>query len=452
VIDRLEAPPPGPAVGIRFPDVIRDTLDRGFDLWTVPQPGVPVAAVMLVLDRGSSADPPAKPGLAGLTSDLLDEGAGARDALELADAFARLGCELEIEVGADVTTLGVTTLTRHLSTAIALIGDVAMRPRLEPAAFNRVRELRTARLRQLSRSPSAAADRVFLEAVHGTHPYGHGTLGTIEALEACTLDDARAHWEAELASSGAALIVAGAVAPGAVRAAVEAAFTGWRGSAPLGLHQVGVPDAPAVGQVLLVDRPGAAQSELRVGHQGPPRRTPAYHALVTMNAVIGGQFTSRLNRTLREDRGVTYGVRTAFEFRRSAGSFACETSVATEATADSAAEILREFASLQDPAQLGEDELARAKSSLTRGYARHFETAVQLARAAAHLVTHRLDVGTYDEFVPRIEAVTADDVARAAHAVLRPDASTIVVVGDAEQCRAPLELLGWPVVMTTPKF
>ena len=452
MIDRLEAPPVGPAVSVRFPTVLRDTLHPGFELWTIPRPGVPVAAAMLVLDRGSSADPAARPGLAGLASDLLDEGAGARDALELADAFARLGCELEVEVGADVTTLGVTTLTRHLPAAISLIGDVVMRPRLEQADFNRVRELRTARLRQLSRSPGAAADRVFLEAVYGAHPYGHGTLGTIAALDACQLDEAREFWAAQLASAGAALIVAGAVSHDDVRAAVDPAFTGWRGSGPLGQHDVGVPDAPAVGRVLLVDRPGAAQSELRVGHQGPPRRTPAYHALVAMNAVLGGQFTSRLNRTLREDRGVTYGVRTAFEFRRSAGSFACETSVATEATADSAAEVLREFASLRDPGQLGDDELARAKSSLTRGYARHFETAVQLARAAAHLVTHQLDVRTYDEFVPRIDAATAADVARAARAVLRPDASTIVVVGDAEQCRAPLERLGWPVVMKTPAF
>ena len=452
MIDRLAPPPVGSAVGVRFPSVFRDTLHTGFDLWTIRQPGVPVAAVMLVLDRGSSADPFGRPGLAGLAADLLDEGAGARDALELADAFARLGCELEVEVGADVTTLGVTTLTRHLGAAIALIGDVAMRPRLEQADFNRVRELRMARLRQLSRSPGAAADRVFLEAVHGAHPYGHGTLGTIEALEACELDEARDYWARELAHAGAAMIVAGSVSHDEVRTAAETAFTGWRATAPLGQHDVGAPDAPAIGRVLLVDRPGAAQSELRVGHQGPPRRTPAYHALVAMNAVLGGQFTSRLNRTLREDRGVTYGVRTAFEFRRHAGSFACETSVATEATADSAGEVLREFANLQDPAQLADDELERAKSSLTRGYARHFETAIQLARAAAHLVTHQLDERTYDEFVPCIDALTADVVARAARDVLRPDAASVVVVGDAEQCRGPLEMLGWPVAIATPRF
>jgi zinc protease len=447
-----EAPAIGPAVAIRFPDPAREQLSEGFDVWTIPQPGVPVAAIMLVIDRGSSADPGDRPGLTGLTTELLDEGAGSRDAVELADAFARLGSELEVEVGAEVLTLGVTTLSRHVPAAIELLADVVMRPHLHQPDFERVRELRIARLRQLSRSPGVAADRVFLEAVYGAHPYGHGTLGTIASIESCELDAARRFWEHEIAAAGASLIVAGATTPGLVMAAARERFTGWRGRSPVGRHTIGAPDAPPAARVLLVDRPGAAQSELRVGHYGPSRRTPVYHELVTMNAVLGGQFTSRLNRTLRENRGVTYGVRTAFEFRRSGGSFACETSVATEATADSTAEVLREFADLQQPGRLGDDELDRAKSSLTRGYARHFETGVQLARAVVHLVTHDLPASIYDAFVPAVEAVTTDEVTAVARDVLRPDAATVVVVGDAERCRIPLERLGWPVTMTTPSF
>ena len=449
---RVEMPVAGPDVPIQFPSLTREWLTPAFDLWTIPRPGVPVAAVMLVLDRGSSADPLARPGLAGLTTDFLDEGAGSRDAVELADAFARLGSELEVEVGADVITLGVTTLSRHLRAVIELIGDVVMRPRLAQADFDRVRELRIARLRQLSRSPSTAADRVFLEAVYGMHSYGHGTLGTIDAAETCRLSDTHRFWEQDLAAAGAALIVAGDTPHEAVRSAAHETFAGWRAAYPVGHHVVDPPDVPPLGRVLLVDRPGAAQSELRIGHHGPSRQTPDYYPLVTMNALLGGQFTSRLNRTLREARGVTYGVRTGFEFRRAAGSFACETSVATEATADSAAEVLHQFADLQKPGHLGVDELERAKWSLTRGYARHFETGVQLARAAVHLVTHGLSPAIYDRFVPEIEAVTPADVTAVALDVLKPDASVIVVVGDAERCRVPLEQLGWPVVMTTPSF
>ena len=449
---RTEAPPAGPSVAIRFPELTHDSLSDGFVVSTLPQQGVPTAAIMLVIDRGNSADPPAQPGLTGLTAELLDEGAGSRDAVALADAFARIGSELEVEVGADVLMLGVTTLSRHVPKAIELIADVVMRPRLERPDFDRVRDLRIARLRQLSRSPGAAADRVFIEAVYGSHPYGHGTLGTIESIETCELDDARRFWEQEFARAGASLIVAGETTHDAVMDAARQAFDGWRGARPLGEHTIGSPDMPPAGRVLLVDRPGAAQSELRIGHRGPARHTPIYHELVTMNALLGGQFTSRLNRTLREARGVTYGVRTAFEFRRSGGSFACETSVATEATAESVAEVLREFADLQQPGHVATDELERAKSSLTRGYARHFETSVQLGRAVVHLVTHGLPANVYDEFVPAVEAVTPDEVTAVARDVLLPDAASVVVVGDAERCRGPLELLGWPVVMTTPSF
>lgn len=447
----VTAPPVGPPTPVRFPLVVKEAMPNGLDVWTVSRSTAPVAAVLLLVNCGSASDPDDRPGLAGVTADLLDEGARDRDAIQLSEAFALLGSHLGIEVGPDVTTFGLTTLTRHLDAVIDLLGDVILRPRLDDADFARVRDLRLNRLRQLSRSASSAADRAFLEAVFSEHPYGHGALGTTPSLQAIEVEDARAFWRDAFVPVGATLIVAGDFPRDLAMAAVDRAFGEWAPGTP-GPAAAREPASPPDRRVLLVDRPGASQSELRVGHGGPSRRTEAYHALVAMNAVLGGQFTSRLNRTLREDRGVTYGVRTAFEFRRSAGSFACETSVATEATADSAAEVLREFASLRDPGQLGDDELARAKSSLTRGYARHFETAVQLARAAAHLVTHQLDVRTYDEFVPRIDAATAADVARAARAVLRPDASTIVVVGDAEQCRAPLERLGWPVVMKTPAF
>jgi predicted Zn-dependent peptidase len=277
-------------------------------------------------------------------------------------------------------------------------------------------------------------------------------LGTIEAIASCHQRDTRRFWEQDLAAAGAALIVAGDTSHEAVIAAARETFAPWRAAHPVGSHVVSDPDAPPLAAVLLVDRPGAAQSELRIGHHGPPRRTPVYHELVTMNAILGGQFTSRLNHTLREARGVTYGVRTAFEFRRAAGSFACETSVATAATAESVAEVLREFADLQQPGHLGADELARAQWSLTRGYVRHFETGVQLARAAVHLVTHGLTTDVYDRFVPEIEAVTADAVTAVAREILKPDAPVIVVVGDADRCRAPLEQLGWPVVLASPTF
>jgi predicted Zn-dependent peptidase len=203
--------------------------------------------------------------------------------------------------------------------------------------------------------------------------------------------------------------------------------------------------------VFLVDRPGTPQAELRLGHLGPPRQTPAYHALVGLNAVLGGQFTSRINRRLREEKGVTYGARTAFDFRRVGGTFSCDSSVDVAATSDAVRDVLAEFDAIRQ-APVPADELASAKASLTRGYVRNFETGGQIARAVAQIATHGLPDDTFDRFVPSIETITAEDVQEAAQAFIRPEDATIVVVGDVERSRETLAEIGRPVVVSAPEF
>jgi predicted Zn-dependent peptidase len=203
-------------------------------------------------------------------------------------------------------------------------------------------------------------------------------------------------------------------------------------------------------RVVLVDRPGAPQSEIRVGQPGPPRSTADYHALVTLNALLGGQFTSRINRNLREQRGITYGARTSFDFRRVGGAFACDTSVQADATGVAVTEILREFEAVRQTGAVTPEEIAQAKASLTRGYPRGFETARQIARAAATLVIHQLPSDTFDRFVPGVEAIHEADLADAASRVLLPDSCSIVVVGDGVHAAA-LEPFG-DVERLEPEF
>ena len=178
---------------------------------------MPVATAQLVIRCGASADPagPARSG--GLAADLLDEAAGPHDAIQLADAFARLGSQLDIEVGSDVVTFGFTTLDRFFPQALALLADVMQRPHLAEPDFARVRELRLSRLRQLSSSASAVADRAFYRAVFGDHPYGHGALGTTQSLADITLDDVRAFCAARFVPADATLVVGRRSRPGSRR-------------------------------------------------------------------------------------------------------------------------------------------------------------------------------------------------------------------------------------------
>ena len=447
---RFDRPAAGHATPMRFPEVTRGTLGNGLTLWAIEHASVPVFTATVLLPNGTGGDPSARPGLASLTGDLIDEGAGDRDALTLSEAFAQMGTQIEVEVGPDACSISVTALSRFLGPALQLMSDVVMRPRLAEPDFNRVRDLRLSRLRQLSTSAGTMADRMFVSEIFGDHPYGPGALGTTRTLETITLDETRDFWRRAYSPRGATLIIVGAVAPDEASRMAADVFGTWTETGDAAAAGV-VAETAADARIVLVDKPGAPQSELRIGHLGPPRLTPMYHALVALNAVLGGQFTSRINRRLREEKGVTYGARTTFDFRRMAGTFSCETSVQADATATAVSDVLEEFETVRrDTVSAG--ELASAQAALTRGYVRNFETAGQVARAAAQLAIYGLDDRTFDRFVPLIEGIDADDVREAATMHVRPEAAAVIVVGDASACGPALEQLGRPVVTGEPEF
>ena len=446
-------PPVGAASPVAFPPIERAQLENGVSVWTIGRRADPIVSGLLLLPGGASQDPADRHGLAGLTADMLDEGAGGRDAMALADAIARLGTALSIDVGPDALGLSFTALERCLEPVLAIVADLVARPHLADPDLRRVRELRQHRLRQLSATASALADRAFLTAVHGAHPYGHGALGTTAALEATTIDEVRAFHASMIRPAGATFVAVGDVTHARVVAAVQAAFGAWRDPGHPAAPEAPPSPAPAgEGRIVFVDRPGAPQAELRIGHAGPPRATPDYHALVALNALLGGQFTSRLNVNLRETRGVTYGVRTAFDFRRVAGTFGCEASVQADAAAVSTEEVLREFDAVGGEGAIAPEELARGQAALTRGYVRQFETAEQLLRAAGQLATFGLEDGTFDRFVPAIEGLTPALVEAAARRHIHAAVSAIVVVGDAATTVPSLEAIGRPIGLATPEF
>jgi zinc protease len=309
--------------------------------------------------------------------------------------------------------------------------------------------LRVNRLRQLSRSAGAAADRAFVSAVFDGHPYGHGSLGTTSALLAATVDDVRAFWSRHIGPQVATLLVVGRVEATDVAEAARRVFDRW--GATVGSTHVGIPTSPPDPRILLVDRPGAAQSELRIGHGAPPRTTPDYHGLVVLNAVLGGQFTSRINRRLREEKAITYGAHTSFDFRRVAGSFSCDSSVQTDATATAIGDVLDEFSRVRE-VTVSDGELTAARASLTRGYVRSFETAGQVARSAMQLAVHGLPDDTFDRFVPIVEGISGETVLAAARRSVHPTDATVVVVGDASACTPSLEATGRSVTIVRPEF
>ena len=451
-IDRSRLPEPGPSGPVRFPAIERSALPNGLNVWTVRHAQVPVVACSLLIRRGASSDPAGKHGLAAMTADMLDEGSGDRSAIEIHEAIARLGTQLETDIGSDGIVAGFTVLARFVDRALALLADVVVRPAMRDGDMARVRQLRLHRLTQLRDVPSAIADRAFLGLIYGEHPYGHAPIGTELALASMTVDDVRAFHERAIRPSVATLIAVGDCDHAAIHQMALDVFGGWHGAAADG--EPGDPALPQPPRLSIVPRARAPQSELRIGHVAVARDTPDYHALVTANMVLGGQFSSRINLNLREDKGVTYGARTAFDFRRRPGPFVLQVGVQTSATAQSIAESIGEISAMVSTRPITAEELRLAAASLTRGYARNFETADQIARAATQLALYDLPDTSFAEFVPRIERLTTEEVTAAMARHLHASRLVTVVVGDYDAVGADLDRLGLgdPVILSPETF
>jgi predicted Zn-dependent peptidase len=441
-VDRSRLPDVEPPRSFRLPEIRRQRLASGLDVRAIAHRSVPLVSASLLIRGGSAADPADRPGLTGITADLLDEGADGLDALALADRIARIGGELDLEVGHDAVLVTLTMLASFMPQGLALLSAIVTRPSLTDADFDRVRALRLERLRQLRDHPAAVAERAFAKFLYGAHPYGHPSTGTEEGLGAATADDARSCYRRLFAPEAATLVMVGDFSQDDLIAAAGLAFDGWRAApGPPALDRdAGRRLAPAAQphRLGVVPRPAAAQSELRIGHVCASRDTPDYHALLVLNAVLGGQFVSRLNLRLREERGYTYGVRSGFDLRRGLGPFVVQTSVDTAVTAEAVRESLVELADIRGARPPSDEELELAKASLTRGFPRAFETAQHVARAVAQLALYELPDTYFEQFVPGIESVSRGDTLRVAERYLDPSRLVTVIVGDLERTRAGL--------------
>jgi zinc protease len=451
-ITRSRLPEPGPTRPFAFPAIEKSTLPNGLRIWTVHHPQVPIVALMLLVRRGAASDPVGKEGLAAVTADMLDEGTGERSAIEMHEALARLGAQFDTDIGSDATVASITVLSRFTGRALSLLSDILVRPALREDDFTRVRQLRLHRLTQIRDMPGAVADRAFLRLLYGIHPYGHSPIGSETSLASMTVDDVRQFHAGAIRPSAATLLAVGDSDHAAIVQLAAESFADWSGADGAAPQANGA--LPRGARINVVPRPRAPQSELRIGHVSVARDTPDYHALVVANSILGGQFVSRINLNLREHKGVTYGARTAFEFRRLPGPFVLQVSVQTTATAMAIEESIGEIAGIRGPRPATPDELSLGIAGLTRGYARNFETADQIARAAMQLALYDLPDDYFAQFVPRIEAVTADDVSRVMERHVDPARLTTLIVGDIDSIGQDLGRLGFgdPVVVAHDSF
>jgi predicted Zn-dependent peptidase len=445
-IDRTRLPIPGADRPFHFPRIVRRTLANGLELRAVRHQSVPVVSIVLLVPGGSSVDPAEAHGLVSMTAGLLDEGSRGQSALEVSDRIARIGGDLDLEAGMDAVVVGMTTLDRFFETGLEIVHEIVTAPNLENDDFNRIRNLRLERLKQMKDHASALAERVFARVVYGTHPYGHLALGSEAALTGMTVDSVRSLHAAMFAPAGSTLVVVGDRSEEELLDVAARIFDPWRAAAStMAIDRdaalVALPSLPEV-KLGVVSRPGAAQSELRIGHACAPRSTPDYPALLLLNTILGGDFVSRLNLNLREAKGYTYGVRTGFNLRRGIGPFAMQTSVGTDVTAAAVQEAHAEIQAIAAARPATPEEVAQAFASVSKGYPRGFETAGQVARSVAQLALHNLPDTYFEEFVPKLARTTVDEVSAAALRYLTPGKMTTIIVGDLDKIHPSLPGLG----------
>ncbi|MBW3660308.1 MAG: insulinase family protein [Gemmatimonadetes bacterium] len=429
-VHRTSPPDLGRPPEVRLPPVTRRSMFEGLDLVTLPVPGPPLVVVEAVIDAGSVHDPPGTAGLADLTAHLLPEGAAGLGMLEIAQRLAELGGHLSVGTGHDAAWIRIVVLASNLEPAVELLADLLVRPSFPAEEVERLLAEREIDLVRERDDPGIVASRTFAEELYGVdHPYGQPTSGTLGSVRGLTRQTFQAFYRRRYVPAGGALLAVGPFEPDRVHSAVERAFTGWAGEiAPRA--DVRPPERPGRG-VVLVDRPGSAQSELRVGHLGVPRDHPDHVPLTALDHLLGGSFHSRLNLNLRERRGWTYGVRSRFSFRRGPGPFIVATPVEGPATRAALEEIAGEIArTAAGPIQSEERELA--VNGITRSLPRLFETPARIAERVREIVVYDLPDDHFAGYQDRFRAVTVEDLERTAAEHLHPERLMAVVVGDGE--------------------
>ncbi len=425
----LVRPVPGPIRPYRFPTFERSTLPNGLELIVAPVRRLPLVTIRFVLDVGARQEDVSSAGVAMLTAAALAEGTSRLDAAALAEEFERLGGPLSSYATWDATHLRTTVLSSRLAEALTLLTEVLRTPAFAPREVDRLREERLAELLELKTEPRGLADERFSSSLYrSTSRLSEQEGGSERTVQPLNADACRDWHKAQFAPSVTALIVAGDVDPDSLLQVATGCLGDWVASDPA---PVIVDDAPAreYRSVILLDRPGAPQSELRLGHVGLPRLHPDYFDVVVMNAILGGVFNSRINLNLRERNAFTYGAFSAFEWRRDAGPFVVSTAVATPVTASAIREVTTELQRMREGPPTA-DELSLSTSYLDGVFPIRFETTDAIASALATLRVLRLPNDYYDTYRDRVRAVSAESVVLAARNHLHLDRLQVLAVGD----------------------
>lgn len=441
--DRKQLPRGAAPPKFELPPIHRRTLSNGMQVLVVENHELPSLSLNVVFPVGTSSDKPDKTGLVDLLAAVWNEGTQTRSSEQIAEALANIGARLSVSADWDTSGAQLYTLKRTLPQALEVFADVLQNPAFPADELERQRNIAIGRLLQVRNEPNALASLATGAKLYGPeHPYGRPEYSSEGALKSIGRDDLEAFYRAHVRPDGASLIAVGDITADEIARELERALGGWKAAGAPPVPAFPPLPTPQPTRLTLVDKPGAAQSVISVCLIGTERKSPDYFALSVMNTIFGGQFSSRLNMNLREDKGYTYGARTAFEWRvHQPGPFVARAAVQTAVTAPALAEFLKEFAGIRGQRPVTQDELEFNKNYLTRGYPARFETPSDMGGQLEAIIQFQLPDDYFNSVIPGITAVTGDEVVRVANKYLDVGRLAIIIVGDRSQIEADLRKL-----------
>lgn len=437
-LDRTIRPAPLKTPSVELPTIQKAKLKNGLSVWLVEHKELPLVAANLVFQSGSDRDPLTLPGVASMTADVLDEGTTTRDALQIADELESIGAALGVRPGTDGSFITLSVLTKHLNKALDVFADVVVNPTFPQKEFSRlVQQRRTSLMQQRDRAATIAS-LSFTRLIYGSdHPYGNDASGTDTSLAVMTREDLVAFYRTHYRPNNAVMVVVGDVTLKALLSALEPRLSSWQPA------DVPAPVFPALRpaekrKVYLIDKQGAPQSEVRIGYPAAARNTPDFFPLTLANRVLGGQFASRLNMNIREKRGFSYGVRSAFQFNKEPGPFVASGGVVSTKTDSALFEFMYEIDKIHAEG-VTQEELDFVKQGLVGNFALTFETPAQIAGAMQNLVLYSLPDDYYATYLQNIDRVSIEDVRRVSARYFDSSRMAVVVVGDLQLIRNGVE-------------
>jgi len=437
---------PAAAAPVALPQVTRVTLKNGLVVIISPTHRLPLVDFRLVARAGSSSDPPGKEGVAGLTADLLTQGAGARSARQLAEDIAFIGGALEAEAGPEQFVVTCEVLKKDLPAGLGLFHDVLVTPAFPAEEFARKKDEALSAIAASADDPSAVADRALLPFLLGSGPLAHPVSGWEKSVTSLTREDVTAFHQRLLTPDNAILAVVGDVDPQAMVAELQRTFADWKPSGQKHTPAADMPARAAGVQVRIVSKPEVTQTQIRLATLGVARNHPDYFPIQVANTILGVGFTSRLVNEIRVVQGLSYGISSGFTMYRNAGTFEVDTFTKNETlrkTIDETLRVMRQFIT-QGPS---EEEVAKAKRYLTGLYPLGLQAPDDLAAALVNVEFYALEPQYIANYDAKVNAVTSDDVRRALRSYFDVDNLRILVVSDPAKAKGALEGLG-PIEVT----